>query len=137
MHRVAVLFMLGLALAARLTAQVPTGTITGTVSDQVAAVLAKATVTVTNKDTGASRVVQTGADGTFSVPSLPPGAYDVLIEAAGFQPTSSPADVVTGATTRVGVTLQLSTKTEAVTVDGSSPPVYLDANRAQGSGARA
>jgi hypothetical protein len=83
MHRVAVLFMLGLAIAARLTAQVPTGTIAGTVSDQVSAVLAKASVTVTNKDTGASRVVQTGADGTFSVPSLPPGP--------SVRPTWSPA----------------------------------------------
>src|SRR5437867_2392445 len=132
MHRVAVLFMLGFALAARLTAQVPTGTITGTVSDQVAAVLAKATVTVTNKDTGASRVVRTGADGTFSVPSLPPGSYDVLIEASGFQPTISPAEVVTGATTTVRVTLQVSTKTEAVTVVGATPLVDLDSNRVQG-----
>src|SRR5436190_413814 len=137
MRRVGLLFVLVLAIAARLTAQVPTGTITGTVSDHVAAVLAKATVTVTNKDTGASRVVQTGADGTFSVPSLPPGAYDVLIEAGGFQPTISPADVVTGATTTVRVTLQVSTKTEAVTVVGASPLVDLDSNRVQGLVGRA
>src|SRR5262245_31765674 len=42
-------------LSAPLLAQVPTGTIAGTVTDQVNAVLPKATVTVTNKDTGATR----------------------------------------------------------------------------------
>jgi hypothetical protein len=126
------MFALALALAGRLMAQVPTGAIAGTVSDQVNAVLPKATVTVTNKDTGASRVVQTGADGSFSMPALPPGEYDVLIEAAGFQPTISPAEVVTGATTTVRITLQVSTKTEAVTVIGASPLVDLDSNRVQG-----
>ena len=113
-------------------AQAPTGTIAGTVIDQVAAVLPKATVTVTNKDTGASRVVQTAADGTFSVPSLPPGFYDVIVEAAGFQPTVTPVDVTTGATTTVKVTLQVSSRTEAVTVMGTATRVDLDTNRVQG-----
>ena len=106
-------------------------------SDQVAAVLPKATVTITNKDTGASRVVQTGADGTFSVPSLPPGPYDVIIEAAGFQPTVSSVEVTTGATTTFKATLQLSSRTEAVTVTGTATRVDLDTNRVQGVVGRA
>ncbi len=132
MRRPGFLLMFALTVAGPLSAQVPTGTIAGTVTDQVSAVLAKATVTVTNKDTGASRVVQTDADGTFSVPSLPPGAYDVLIEASGFQPAISPAEVATGATTTVRVTLQVSTKTEAITVVGASPLVDLESSRVQG-----
>jgi carboxypeptidase family protein len=132
MHRILLFGVVVLALAGRLAAQVPTGAIAGTVTDQVSAVLANATVTVTNRATGASRVVQTGPEGTFSVPSLPPGEYDVLIEASGFQPTISPAAVATGATTTVKVTLQLSTKTEAVTVVGASPLVDLESSRVQG-----
>ena len=58
-------------------AQVPTGTIAGAITDQSGAVISKATVTVTNKDTGLSRVVQTEENGLFSVPSLAPGRYEV------------------------------------------------------------
>ena len=70
--------------------------------------LPSATVTVTNKDTGASRVVQSGADGAFSIPALPPGPYDVLTEMSGFQPTVSPVEVAIGATSTVRLTLQVS-----------------------------
>jgi hypothetical protein len=95
-------------------------------------VLSKATVTVTNKDTGASRVVESGPDGTFSIPALPPGPYDVLIEASGFQPTISPAEVAIGATSTVRLTLQVSSRTEAVTVVGAVTTVDMTSNRVQG-----
>ena len=75
---------------------------------------------MTNKATGASRVVQAGGDGNFSVPSLVPGAYDVLIEMSGFQPTITAVEVPTGATATVKITLQVSTRTEAITVVGAS-----------------
>src|SRR6516225_10027484 len=96
MGRVGLLFAVVVLVSAPLLAQVPTGTISGTVTDQVAAVLPKATVTVTNKATGAARTVQTGADGGFSVPLLPAGDYNVLIEATGFQPAVSDVEVATG-----------------------------------------
>jgi len=67
MHRLGLLFVLVVTLSGRLAAQVPTGTIAGTVTDQVGAVLPQAAVTVTNRDTGAARVLQTAGDGTFSV----------------------------------------------------------------------
>src|SRR5439155_19380731 len=76
MHRVGLVFALLVTLGAPLMAQAPTGTIAGTVNDQVGAVLPNAAVTVINKNTGASRVMRTAGDGTFSMPSLPAGAYD-------------------------------------------------------------
>ena len=132
MARVGLLFVLVLTFPGSLMAQAPTGTIAGTVSDQVGAVLPSATVTVTNRSTGASRVVQTGSDGTFSIPSLPAGTYDVLIVAAGFQPVVSPADVVTGSTTTVKIGLELGTRQETVTVTGATTSVDLVSNRVQG-----
>src|SRR3954470_18853087 len=81
------------------TAQAPTGTIAGTVLDQVSAVVPGATVTVKNTATGLTRVVVSSAEGSFQVPSLPAGKYDVLVEMSGFQSTLNPADVVTGQTT--------------------------------------
>jgi hypothetical protein len=128
--------VLACALSGPLMAQVPTGTIAGTVNDQVGAVLPSAAVTIINKDTGASRVVQTGSDGSFSIPSLPAGGYDVLVEAPGFQPIVSPVDVTTGGTTTVKITLQVSTRTEAITVTGTATHIDLESNRVQGVVAR-
>ncbi len=90
MARVVLLCAVVVSLSAPLAAQAPTGTIAGTVTDQVGAVLPTATVTVTNHGTGASRVVQTAADGTFSVPSLAAGRYDVLVVAAGISAGRQP-----------------------------------------------
>jgi hypothetical protein len=137
MQRFGVLFVLVFGLSGSLSAQVPTGTIAGTVTDQSGAVLPRGTVTVTNRATGASRTAQTGGDGTFSVPSLPPGPYDVLIEASGFQPTVSPVEVATGSTTTVKFTLDVSSRTEAVTVVGAATMVDLESNRVQGVVGRA
>lgn len=58
LRRGAVVFLL--ALSTPLIAQTPTGTIVGTVTDQLGAVLPNAVVTITNKDTGANRVLQSG-----------------------------------------------------------------------------
>ena len=130
--RLLVLFLAALSAPTMTHAQVPTATIAGTVTDPSMAVLPNANVTVTNTATGAVRVVQSGPDGTFSLPSLPPGAYEVLIEAPGFQPTIVPVEVSTGATATVRITLQVSTRTEAVTVVGASTTVDLTSNRVQG-----
>ena len=60
MKRIALQFVFVLVFAGPLTAQVPSGAVAGTVTDQNGGVLANATVTVTNKATGLSRVVQSG-----------------------------------------------------------------------------
>ena len=132
MHRVSLLFALVLMLASPLMAQAPTGSIAGTVNDRVGAVLPGAAVTVTNKATGAVREVFTAGDGTFSMPALLAGAYDVLINAPGFQPIVSPVEVATGATTTVRITLEVSARTEAVTVTGTATYIDLESNRVQG-----
>ena len=132
MQRLGLLGLLVVFLSGSLAAQVPTGTVAGTVLDQSNAVLPKASVTVRNRDTGATRGAETAADGTFLVPSLLAGPYDVIIEAPGFQPTVTPIDVTTGNTTTVKISLQVSTRQEAVTVTGVSPLVDLDSNKVQG-----
>jgi hypothetical protein len=75
MHRLGLVCPLLVSLSAPLIAQTPTGTIAGTVADQLGAVLPNATVAVTNKNTGATRIVQTGVDGTFSGPALAAGIF--------------------------------------------------------------
>src|SRR2546423_4852416 len=66
-------------------AQNITGSIAGTVKDPSGAVLPKATVTLTNTDTGVvMRTVKTDASGNYSAPLLPIGHYSVTIEGPGF-----------------------------------------------------
>ena len=61
------------------------GTIEGTVVDDQGAVLPGVTVTVTNLDTGDSRVVVTNESGLFRAPLLPLGTYRVSAELQGFR----------------------------------------------------
>jgi hypothetical protein len=131
-RRLGLLFALLVSLSAPAIAQVPTGAISGTVTDQTGAVLPKVAISIVNTDTGAARVAESGSDGTFSVPLLAPGPYEVRFEAPGFQPVVSPAQVETGATTNVRISLQVSTKTETVTVAGAAPLVDLTSNTVQG-----
>jgi len=66
-------FLLALVCAAVVLAQNATGSITGTVTDPNNEVIANATVTVTNKATGAVRKGATRGGGTYSVENLFPG----------------------------------------------------------------
>ncbi|MGH9939784.1 MAG: carboxypeptidase regulatory-like domain-containing protein, partial [Blastocatellia bacterium] len=85
-HRLRQTFCLVAFLAfCSLTCLAQNTVISGTVTDQRAAAVAGATVTVTNNATGATRAVTTTAEGFYQFPQLAPGAYAVRAEAAGFK----------------------------------------------------
>ena len=65
--------------------QAVTGTILGTVTDNSGAVMPGVTITVTNVDTGRSRVYVTDGNGEYTAPSLPTGTYTVGAELTGFK----------------------------------------------------
>lgn len=67
------------------SAQQPTGSITGTVTDPSGAVVPRASVTITNKDTAARVAVETTPAGIYSSGSLLPGPYELRIEVSGFK----------------------------------------------------
>src|SRR5262249_35630448 len=77
-------FALLLLSAARVSAQT-SGEITGLVSDPSGAAVAGATVMVTNKATGATRISATNSEGLYAFPSLLPGVYELKIERQGFK----------------------------------------------------
>src|SRR6478735_6366324 len=58
--------------------------IVGQVVDSTRGAMPGATVTVINSGTNAQRVVNTDAEGRFSVPNLPPATYSVRVELSGF-----------------------------------------------------
>src|SRR5207342_2104756 len=71
--------------AAPLSAQTFRGTILGTVTDPSGAVVAGAKVTVKNTGTGLERSTETSGDGSYSLPELPIGTYNVTVTQSGFQ----------------------------------------------------
>src|SRR5262249_13584429 len=79
------ILLVGMMVSRPLMAQVPTAAISGTVKDASGAVIAGASVTATNRDTGLTRTAQAGADGHYNFAALPLGTYDVKAESAGFQ----------------------------------------------------
>src|SRR5260370_8924610 len=56
----------------------------GTVADKSQAVITKAQVTVTGKETGATRTAKTNEAGEYRFEQLPAGIYNVKVIAAGF-----------------------------------------------------
>ena len=62
-----------------------TSAIVGQVTDATNAAVPGAKVTITSRETGLTRSVQTDAAGRFNFPQLKPGAYSVRVEAEGFE----------------------------------------------------
>ena len=94
------------------------GAIGGTVVDSSGAVVAGATVTISNRQIGLQRQVISTAAGTFLIPSLPPtSGYEVLVEQPGFA-TYLAQDILlhVGESVSLTVRLELSEVSESVTV---------------------
>jgi hypothetical protein len=109
-------------------AQVPVGSLGGTVHDQSGGVMQGATVTVTSKDTGRVRQVVTAADGSFRVSPLIPGIYSVKAEASGFRTLLENATVQVGQTTTLELAMQVGAANEVVSVQGEAAQIDYDSH---------
>jgi Carboxypeptidase regulatory-like domain/TonB-dependent Receptor Plug Domain len=103
-------------------AQQQTGEIFGRVTDKSGAVLPGVTVNVQGPALIQSRVAVTSETGTYRVPELPIGTYNVSFELPGFR-TMVLQDIrlTIGFRAQVNGTLELSSVQETVTVTGESP----------------
>ena len=94
-----------------------TGSLTGTITDPGSAVVAGATVTVTNISTGAERTAITNTSGIVEFQTLVPGTYTVSVEASGFKKAVVREVVVSVASNaQVNITLEIGLANETVTV---------------------
>ncbi len=104
-------------------AQTFRGTILGTVTDVSGAAVPGATVTAQNADTGLVRTTESQADGSYSVPELPIGTYDVTIDKANFQTSVTKGVQVGVASERhVDAALKPGQITEQILVSGTELP---------------
>jgi hypothetical protein len=132
MYKLPLVLLLVLTLAISPIAQVSTGTIAGTVLDPAGAVIAKATITVTNKDTGLTRTIQTTGEGLYSAPALPAGIYEIRVVADGFAATVRTVEVTVGTTATVNFSMQVGAKTEVVDIQGAVANINPESNTIQG-----
>ncbi|HEX9161021.1 MAG TPA: carboxypeptidase-like regulatory domain-containing protein, partial [Thermoanaerobaculia bacterium] len=96
----------------------------GIVTDSSSAAVPGVTVTATNTQTGFQRVAVTGADGSYSFPSLPVGTYKVTTELAGFATVTTENVGLNVATSReLNIALRQAKASESITVTAEAPLV--------------
>jgi hypothetical protein len=124
-----VIAMAALLCAPSLLAQTVTGNITGIVTDSSGAIVAGATVTARNQDTGVASPTTTNSSGFYSIQFLPIGHYDVTVQATGFGTETVPPftlEILQTATFNV----HLKVGSTAETVDVSTAAPILNTNDA-------
>lgn len=110
-----------LILSCSLSAQLPTATVLGVVTDDSGSVVPDATVVLHNTDTGQTRMTTTGADGSYRLPALAVGNYEARVTHQGFE-----TSVLTGITLTVSqeatinFTLKVGAIEQQVTVTGGA-----------------
>lgn len=117
-RRVGFLPALVLLFASSLAAQTYRGTVRGVVLDPSGAVVPGASVVAKNAETGLSRSAVTNQEGSYVIPELPAGQYDLTVEAKGFAPATQRVVINVGVDTTVNpalATLQSSPQSVTVT----------------------
>ena len=105
-----------------------TGSIQGTVTDSGGAVVQGAEVTVRNMGSNAVRTATSSGTGAYSVPSLPPGAYEITAKMASFKAFHAPnIELTVGQALTLNIGLEPGAVTEEVQVRADQiPPVDLE-----------
>jgi len=98
------------------------GSISGTVTDPNHAILAGASVTVIQTDTGIKRDLQTTSAGSYSATFLKPGHYEVIVSAPGFASVDrKDLTVQVGQILTINVELPIAGAQSTVTITGEAP----------------
>ena len=90
---------------------VSSATVTGRVTDAQGAIIPSARIQITGADTGAVFSAVSNADGIYTIPNLPIGAYTLQATVPGFQ-----MQVQTGIVLRVGDNVQINLTMKVGTV---------------------
>ncbi len=122
-HSVFLVFMVACLFPANALAQgETTSAIVGQVRDATNAVVAGATVTITDSEIGLKRSAKTDEAGRFNFPQLKPGSYSVRAEAQGFEPRQND-NVIAGLGQKqtVDFMLKVARSNEALEVSSEAP----------------
>ena len=98
-----------------------TGTVAGTVTDNTAAAVGGAKITLVDKATGDTRTTTSNAEGHYIFVNVNPGSYNIKFTKAGFAETVlSGASVLVGTTLTENVEMKLGALSQTITVTESA-----------------
>src|SRR5215213_6874588 len=118
------LALLASATAAFAQAQSNAADLQGYLRDPNGAVVVNATVTARNPATNFTRAANTNDDGYYQMVSLPPGEYEVTVEAPSFKKAVVPSYKLTvGARADLDVSLELGQLTDVVNITTEDQPI--------------
>lgn len=122
-----ILTILVFIVCGALYGQVISSSIVGRVTDASGAPVPDVSVTLRNSETGVAVNTVTDTSGTYSVPEVLSGLYEVSAIKYGFQAsTVSGIRVLSSATVRVDIALKVGSVKQEVTVVGRAPLVHTD-----------
>ena len=114
-----VVWMIVLGFSAPAPAQLDTGSISGTVTDQAGKVVPGAPVTATDKATGSTYSTIASGTGFYSFPSVRTGTYEIKVSVTGFKnAVYSGVTVAVGSSSAQDVVLAVGSASEVVSVIG-------------------
>ena len=116
--------ILVLCLAGFAFAQSDTARLIGTITDPTGAVVANASVTVTEIGTGRVVTAKTGAAGEYSVNALPIGKYHVEVKQEGFR--TATADFSLDVSQVLEISIKLETGSTSTTIDVTEAVPLVD-----------
>jgi outer membrane receptor protein involved in Fe transport len=111
------------------------GSISGTIKDPNGAVIPGAQVAVASRDLGIRQNTTSDAAGDFLFPQLPPGTYELTVEATGFKKKES-SNVVLSIASKISVgdvTLEVGNLTETITVEASAATIQIQSETGERS----
>ena len=112
------------SIAFPVSAQTPSGEISGVVTDSSDSVLPGVRVTLTNVATNAVRLTQTNEAGVYVFPALQPGTYTLKVELEGFSTAErSGITVQVGSAYRFPFSLSIGALTDVVSVVADTPVI--------------
>ena len=122
MHRNRWVLVAVLLLAATPAMSQTNATLTGTVSDASGAVIPGAEIVIMNMETGESYTTATNETGSYTIPFIKPGTFELIVTTAGFkQYTREGIRLDTASAVRADAVMELGEVTESVTVEADVP----------------
>jgi outer membrane receptor protein involved in Fe transport len=119
--------LLLILLGTTVIAQTSRGTLTGTVTDASGAVVANATVKITEGSTGVVRQTTTNSAGIYRFDAVDLGNYTIAVQASGFSGAGkSGIEVQAARTTNIDFSLKVGAAQETVTVEATGAEVGLN-----------
>lgn len=128
--KILLILCLSVGLTSATLAQVQTGSIKGTVTDDEGIPLPGVTVTASSPAMMGTKSYVTAETGVFRFPALPPGHYSITAELPGFKTLKREEIIVrVGKVITINFAMEMTTIEEEVTVVAASPVVDMQQSK--------